>query len=256
MATATGAVEMPASSLPCVSIVVPTFREAAGLPALVERVQGALAGCGFEWELLFVDDDSDDGSEELVTEIAKSAPVRLHVRRNSPRDLSLSVLLGIRIARFDTVVVMDADLSHPPERIPDLLAALDTGADLVLGSRYATGGTVDRGWSRIRASGSRFATALARPLVACADPLSGFFAADRRSLPELERRHPIGYKIALEFIVRGRLRVEEVPIDFQARAFGESKMSRRVLLGYFRQLARLYRFRLFGRQSPPRRRRT
>ena len=241
----------PVSSPVPVSIVVPTFREAAGLPALVERVQGALAGCGFEWELLLVDDDSGDGSQEVVARLARSAPVRLHVRRDPPRDLSLSVLLGIRIARFDRVVVMDADLSHPPERIPDLLAALDAGPDLVLGSRYVGGATVDRGWSRNRALGSRIATGLARPLVACADPLSGFFAADRRRLPIPERPRPIGYKIALELMVRGRLRVAEVPIDFHDRHVGESKMSWRTLLAYLRQLVRLYGLRLAGGRHRP-----
>ena len=139
-------VEKPASFPPPVSVVVPTFREAAGLRALVERVQGALSGCGSEWELLLVDDDSGDGSEDVVAALGRSAPVRLHVRREPPRDLSLSVLLGIRLARFDRVVVMDADLSHPPERIPDLLGALDTGAELALGSRYVPGASVDRGW--------------------------------------------------------------------------------------------------------------
>ena len=146
---------------------------------------------------------------------------------------------------------MDADLSHPPERIPDLLAALDAGPDLVLGSRYAHGGSVDRGWSRNRALGSRIATGLARPLVACADPLSGFFAADRRRLPIPERPRPIGYKIALELMVQGRLRVEEVPIDFHDRSIGESKMSWRTLLAYLRQLVRLYGLRLVGGRLRP-----
>ena len=239
-------IEKAASFPPPVSIVVPTFREAAGLRALVERVQGALSGCGWEWELLLVDDDSGDGSEDVVAELAGSAPVRLHVRREPPRDLSRSVLLGIRLARFDRVVVMDADLSHPPERIPDLLGALDAGAELALGSRYVPGASVDRGWSRSRHLSSRLATALAQPLVTCADPLSGFFAADRRTLPHPECLRPIGYKIALELMVRGRLRVTEVPIVFHDRRIGSSKMSWRTLAAYLRQLARLYRFHLAG----------
>lgn len=229
---------------PPFSIVVPTFRESPGLGALVERVAEALADFGPDWEMLLVDDDSGDGTERIVADLARRAPVRLHVRRKAPRDLSRSVLLGIRLARFDTVVVMDADLSHPPERIPDLLAALDAGADLALGSRYAGGGAVDPGWSRARAWGSRCATLLARPLVSCADPLAGFFAADRRLLPDPGRLRPEGYKIALELMVRGRLRVAEVPIDFRNRGAGSSKMNTRVLAAYLRQLARLYAFRL------------
>ena len=240
----TQSVEKPASSPRPVSVVVPTFREAEGLRALVERVQGALSGFGSEWELLLVDDDSGDGAEDVVAELQRSAPVRLHVRREPPRDLSLSVLLGIRLARFDRVVVMDADLSHPPERIPDLLAALDAGAELVLGSRYVPGASVDRGWSRVRRLSSCLATALAQPLVICADPLSGFFAADRRCLPAPERLRPGGYKIALELMVRGRLRVTEVPIVFNDRRIGSSKMSWRTLAAYLRQIARLYGFRI------------
>ena len=242
----TQAVGKPASFPPSVSVVVPTFREAAGLRALVERVQGALSGYGSEWELLLVDDDSGDGSEDVVAALGRSAPVRLYVRCEPPRDLSLSVLLGIRLARFDRVVVMDADLSHPPERIPDLLGALDTGAELALGSRYVPGASVDRGWSRGRRLSSRLATTLAQPLVTCADPLSGFFAADRRRLPAPERLRPGGYKIALELMVRGRLRVTEVPIVFNDRRIGSSKMSWRTLAAYLRQLARLYGFRLAG----------
>ena len=248
----TQAVETPASVPPPVSVVVPTFREAAGLRALVERVRDALSGYGAEWELLLVDDDSGDGSEEVVAALASSAPVRLHVRREPPRDLSRSVLLGIGLARFDRVVVMDADLSHPPERIPALLGALDAGAELALGSRYVPGASVDRGWSRGRRLSSRLATALAQPLVACADPLSGFFAADRRRLPGPERLRPGGYKIALELMVRGRLRVTEVPIVFHDRRIGASKMGWRTLAAYLRQLARLYGFHLAGgrRRAP------
>ena len=237
--------ERPAAPSPPVSVVVPTLREAAGLRALADRVQEALRAVrGLEWELLLVDDDSRDGTEDVVAELGRRLPIRLHVRRGPQRDLSLSVLLGIRLARFDRVVVMDADLSHPPERIPDLLAALDAGADLALGSRYAPGASVDRGWSRGRLLSSRLATALARPLVTCADPLSGFFAADRRTLPVPEDARPIGYKIALELMVRGRLRVTEVPIVFHDRRIGSSKMSWRTLAAYLRQLVRLYGFRL------------
>ena len=226
-----------------VSIVVPTLREAANIPALADRVQAALSGSGEEWELLLVDDDSNDGSEEVVADLARRLPMRIEVRRNVPRDLSLAVLDGIRLARFDRVVVMDADLSHPPERICDLLAALDCGCDLALGSRYVAGGHVDSSWGLGRRLNSLAATVLARPLVRCRDPMSGFFAADRRSLPEPARLQPIGYKIGLELMVRGRLRVTEVPIDFADRDLGSSKMNWRQQLNYLRHLYRLYRYR-------------
>jgi len=224
-------------------VVVPTFREAGNLVALVERVSAALRD-GPDWELLVVDDDSRDGTEQVMRELSAALPARLHVRRQLPRDLSRSVLLGFRLARFDRVVVMDADLSHPPERIPDLLSALESGAELALGSRYVDGGMVDPHWSRTRALGSRLATALARPLVACSDPLSGFFVLDRRVLPHPDSLHAQGYKIGLELMVRGRLVAREVPIDFRDRKVGASKMTLRTLVAYLGQLLRLCAFRL------------
>ena len=226
-----------------VSVVVPTLREAANIPFLPRRLGAALAGSGIAWELLLVDDDSNDGSEVIVATLARRLPVRIEVRRNAPRDLSLAVLHGIRIARFDRVVVMDADLSHPPERIGDLLAALDGECDMAVGSRYVPGGRIAGAWSLARRLNSRLATALALPLVRCRDPLSGFFATDRRSLPALERLQPLGYKIALELMVRGRLRVAEVPIDFVDRDRGASKMDWRQQVKSLRHLYRLYRYR-------------
>ncbi len=236
-----------APSLPrAVSIVVPTFREAANIPRLAERIQAALSDSGITWELLLIDDNSEDGSEAVAAALARRLPVRLVTRRQLPRDLSLSVIEGIRLCRFDRLVVMDADLSHPPERIADLLAALDADSDMVLGSRYAAGGLIDRTWSRWRHLNSRLATSLALPLVRCSDPMAGFFATDRRRLPDLQALQPIGYKIALELMVRGRLRVKELPIDFRDRSLGSSKMNWRQQLKFLRHLCRLYRFKFGG----------
>ena len=231
-----------------VSIVVPTFREAANIPPLAERIHAALSDSGIAWELLLIDDNSEDGSEAVVAELARRLPVRLVTRRQLPRDLSLSVIEGIRLCRFDRLVVMDADLSHPPERIADLLASLDADCDMVVGSRYAPGGLIDRIWSPWRLLNSRVATSLAFPLVSCSDPMSGFFATDRRVLPDLQRLQPIGYKIALELMVRGKLRVKELPIDFRDRSIGSSKMNWGQQLNFLRHLCRLYRYK-FGRTA-------
>ena len=223
-----------------ISIVVPTFREAANLPALVERLHAVLSESAIEWELLLVDDDSDDDSQTVAAELARRLPVRMVVRRERPRDLSLAVVEGIRLARFDRLVVMDADLSHPPERILDLLGALEADCDMAIGSRYVPGGRVDRAWSAWRFLNSRLATWSATPLVSCSDPMSGFFATDRRLLPAPQTLRPIGYKIALELMVRGRLRVKEVPIDFSDRTLGASKMNWRQQINFVRHLYRLY----------------
>ena len=234
----------PRTTVPA-SIVVPAFREAANIPGLVARIHAALSAMGIEWELLIVDDDSDDGSEAVVEELARRLPVRMIVRRDLPRDLSLAVLEGIRLSRFDRIVVMDADLSHPPERIIDLLTALGAGCEMAVGSRYVSGGSVDRKWGLWRFLNSRLATLLARPLVNCSDPMSGFFAIDRRWLPDRKTLRPIGYKIALELMVRGQPRIAEVPIAFHDRDLGDSKMNWQQQFNYLRHLRRLYQHR-FG----------
>ena len=175
-----------------VSIVAPTLREAANLRPFAERVAGALAGSGFAWELLLVDDDSGDGSAAIAAELGRRLPVRMEVRRGAAPDLSRAVLDGIAKSRFDRIVVMDADLSHPPERIPDLLAGLVGDCDMVVGSRYVPGASTAGDWGRARVLNSRVATLLAAPLAGCTDPMAGFFAVDRRALPPLSTLRPIG----------------------------------------------------------------
>ncbi len=229
-----------------VSIVVPTYREAENIPALVSRIDGALSAVGIEWELILVDDDSDDGSKVVVDGLARSLPVRIEIRRSAVRDLSLSVLRGFDLARFDTLVVMDADLSHPPERIVDLLAALGDDCDMVLGSRYARGGAVARRWNLVDFANSRVATALARNLTNCSDPMSGFFAIQRHVLPDRASLHPIGYKIGLELMVRGGLRAREVPILFSTRVLGSSKTGWLQRINAIRHFCRLYVFKYGG----------
>ena len=229
-----------------VSIVVPTYREASNITMLAERIGSVLDGAGIKWELVLADDNSDDGTDMLVADLAHRLPIRVEVRCESPRDLSRSVLFGIERARFDRVVVMDADLSHPPERIVELLHALDEGYDMALGSRYVPGGFFDRGWSLWRFTNSHVARSLARPLTDCADPMSGFFAMNRCMLPDRHTLQPVGYKIALELMVRGRLQITEVPIGFRDRHQGASKMGLRQQIEYLRHLYRLYVFRYDG----------
>jgi dolichol-phosphate mannosyltransferase len=155
-------------------------------------------------------------------------------------------LFGLSRARGDTLVVMDADLSHPPEVIPEMLSALAQGADFVLGSRYVHGGTTAEGWGLFRFVNSKIATYLARPLTSVSDPMSGFFALPRSVFARAEKPSPLGYKIGLELLVRCRCRnVREVPIHFSNREHGESKLTVHQQLLYLRHLARLYRFR-FG----------
>ena len=231
-------------------MVVPTLREAKNIALLVEQVARVMDSAGIIWELVVVDDDSGDGIEESVAALAEMLPIRLVVRTEQQRSLSMSVIMGIQLSRSQKVVVMDADLSHLPECIPTMLAALD-GVDMVVGSRYIDGGDIDVDWGWHRRAISRVGTRLTRPLVKCADPLSGFFALDRRAIPDHSQLKPIGYKIGLELMVRGRLRIAEVPIRFSDRNRGKSKFNPREQCKFIRHLIRLYRAALSRRDVGP-----
>lgn len=227
-----------------ITLVVPTYREAENLRPLVEAIHGALAPAGIEYEVLIVDDDSRDGSEELCAELAATHPVRILVRREG-RDLSAAVLCGIRAARGEVAVVMDADLSHPPSAIPTIVERLLLGeADFAMGARYVPGATVHGGWSLLRRLNSWIPTLLSRPLTPLRDPMSGFFALRCADLPPSERLSPIGYKIGLEIFVKGGFtHPTEVPIHFSERLHGASKLSWREQIKFLRHLRRLYLYR-------------
>jgi dolichol-phosphate mannosyltransferase len=230
-------------NVPSTSIVVPTFREAEALPDLIERVGALRSASSSILELLIVDDDSRDGTEELIRARPESW-VRLIVRKED-RGLSQAVLEGLRQARGDVLVVMDADLSHPPEVIPQMQDILADGADFVVGSRYIEGGTTADSWGLFRFINSRIATYLARPLTDITDPMSGFFALPRRVFERIESPNPLGYKIGLELIVRCRCQdVREIPIHFANRKHGQSKLTIHQQFLYVRHLGRLYRYKL------------
>ena len=229
---------------PGASIIVPTYREAPNIEPLVRRVFAGVADADIEAELIIVDDDSRDGTENIVESLRRDYPVRLIVRHDD-RGLSSAVIAGFTDARYDRLVVLDADLQHPPEMIPALLERLDRGdCDFVIGSRYARGGAIGSDWPFLRRLASRAATLLARPLVPLSDPMSGFFALHRRTWEKAARIDPIGYKIALELYVKGGCRrPAEVPIEFATRHAGQSKLSLGEQVRYLRHLSRLYRFR-------------
>jgi dolichol-phosphate mannosyltransferase len=232
---------------PSVSVVVPTYRERENLPGLVERLAALREQERLDLELLLMDDDSRDGTEEVVRGL--DLPwVHLVVRR-SDRGLSQAVLEGLRRSTRDVLVVMDADLSHPPEKIPELLAALARGADIAVGSRFVAGGSTDDDWGMFRWLNSRVATLLALPLTTLKDPMSGFFALRRETFCRGRDFNPVGYKIGLELLVKCRCAlVAEIPIHFSDRRLGESKLSLKEQLKYLKHIRRLYDHR-FGTWS-------
>lgn len=323
-----------------VSIIVPTLNEARNLPELLRRTDAALAGRAYE--VIVVDDDSGDDTRAVCAELAMRYPLRLHVRTEPRNGLSGAVLDGMALARGEVLAVMDADLQHPPERLPDLIAPLERGQpdcgddpasrdrkgadrpvaeekagtrektgtgtvtssgtpsipgtgtasgcegmssrfntpdaersdapdsrgelatgpkpaappprapiDFVIGSRYAPGGTTAEKWGPLRRLNSKLATILARPFAGhTLDPMSGFFALRRETYERAERLTPLGYKVGLELMCKGRVRnVAEIPIHFDARAHGESKLTLAQQFKYLEHLSRLYDF-YYPRASP------
>lgn len=226
------------------SVVVPTCREASNLRELVERLCAAFSSAGLDGEVIVVDDDSKDGTEELCRELAGACPVRLLVRREE-RGLATAVLHGMRQAQGRVFVCMDADLSHPPETVPDLFRAVDGGVcDIAIGSRYVKGGSVEGGWGLFRWLNSRVATSLARGLTRVKDPMGGFFAIRREVFETAPPLAPLGYKILLELLAKcPEARAKEIPIGFRDRKSGVSKLDLKQRILYLRHLRRLYRFR-------------
>lgn len=233
-------------SKPPVSIIVPTYKEAPNIPILTRRLFDALAKAGLTGELIFVDDHSRDGTEEAVAELARELPVRL-ITRTDDRGLSSAVVRGFHEAKHDVLLCMDADLSHPPESVPDVITPItESRADFCIGSRYVAGGRTKEDWGFFRWLNSKVATLLARPLTSTSDPMAGFFCIRRETLQRAEQAglNPIGYKIALEIMIKARCeQVVEVPIEFSDRLHGKSKLTLRQQLEYLRHLWRLYRFR-------------
>ncbi len=235
-------------SIPHLSIVVPVLNEAANIPALTHQIASAMDGTAIRWELIIVDDDSRDGTAEICEELRRDErPLRLLVRHRH-RGLASAVVHGLEHAVSPVLLVMDGDLSHPPASIPAFYGAVRAGFDFVVGSRYISGGGTDDRWTVYRYLNSKLACLLARPLAATSDPMTGFFAMSRRVWLRCQGLRPIGYKIGLEIIVKGRPeRIRELPIHFSTRVHGDSKLTLTQQWLYLVQLADLYRHRWFTR---------
>lgn len=229
---------------PDVSIVVPTYKEAENLRPLVEGVMAAMAASPWSAEMIIVDDHSGDGSVEVIEQLAERHPVRIVVRTEE-RGLSSAVIRGFQEAAGQMLVCMDADLSHPPAALPDLIRPVAEGqADFSLGSRYVPGGSTSSDWGLFRWLNSWVARLLARPLTGVRDPMAGFFSLRRETFEQADALNPIGYKIGLELIIKARCRrVREVPIAFVDRAAGRSKLTLGEQWRYLVHLKRLYLYR-------------
>lgn len=217
------------AAAPELSVVLPTRNEANNIAPLIARLEAALEGV--QSELVFIDDSDDQTAQLLANQTRRDHRIRVIHRDPEERagGLSTAVVLGLREARGQLVCVMDADLQHPPETIPAMLAAERAGADLVVASRYLPGGSREGLAGGFRHFVSRAASVLVRTVFvearASTDPLAGFFLCRSSLLRGLEFR-PVGFKILLELLVCSpHPVVVEVPLQFQARAAGESKAS-------------------------------
>jgi dolichol-phosphate mannosyltransferase len=226
----------PARGGPELSVVAPTFNERANVARLVGKLDAALAGVA--WEVIFVDDNSPDGTAELVKQIA-AADVRVRcLRRVGRRGLAGAVIEGALASAAPFVAVIDADMQHDETLLPRMLAVLRGGeTDLVVGSRYLEAAGLDEGLSPVRKAGSRLATALGRKALKTdvSDPVSGFFMIRREAIDRVAGRlEPSGFKILFDIIASQDepLRIKELPYAFQAREAGESKLDGRVALEY------------------------
>jgi len=232
-----------------VTVIVPTFNERDNVAELVARTAVALEG--WDAEILFVDDSSDDTAAE-VERVAGDAPIPVRVihRPENTGGLGGAVVVGLEAAAADVCIVMDGDLQHPPELLPVLLARYAQGdADVVAASRYIGGGDTSGLGTAVRFGVSRVATWLTRAmfpirLARSTDPMTGFFLVDRGRL-DLSTLQPRGFKILLEILARNDLRIAEVPMEFAERRHGTSKASLRQGAMFLEHLARLR----FGKMS-------
>lgn len=226
-----------------ISLVIPTYDEAANIEQLLRSLHTVLSATGTGFELIVVDDNSPDGTSLIAGEIAAElAGIRV-LRRTGATGLATAVICGWAHAQGEILGVIDGDGQHPPEVITDLLAAMDDQTDVAVASRHLGEGGVSN-WSAARRLLSRGAQALGLLLLPgtvgqVTDPMSGYFVV-RRDVVTHTHLDPVGYKILLEVLARGEVRrVAERPYVFLERQRGQSKVGIGHYVGYFRHLMRL-----------------
>ena len=226
------------------SVVIPTFNEAKNIAEIVRRLTELLdAPLGSAYELIVVDDDSPDRTWEAAQALTRHYPHLRVIRRTGERGLSTAVIRGWQAERGEVIAVIDADLQHPPEVTLGLWEEVSRGADLAVASRHVEGGGVSD-WSAFRRILSRGAQLIGLFLLPgvvgrVSDPMSGYFMV-RRAAIEGVAMNPLGYKILIEVLGRGKIRwIAEVPYVFRERVEGESKVTWRLYIEYLRHLVRL-----------------
>ncbi|MFT7600179.1 MAG: dolichol-phosphate mannosyltransferase [Acidimicrobiales bacterium] len=226
---------------PDLSLVIPTYNESENLPILIDRLTIVLGP--IDYEIIVVDDDSPDGTWQIAEELATTRPRLRSIRRTGERGLSSAVMMGMSVARGEAIAVMDADLQHDPSILPRMIAPILAGeADVSVASREVEGGSYGS-FARSRRTMSVLGASMARMVTSTnvTDPMSGFFAISRAHHTQVaDRANPRGFKILLEFLVRGpKPRVQEFGYLFGERQHGETKLTSSVAFAYLLTLVSL-----------------
>ena len=230
--------------MPDISIILPVLNESENLIRAIPQLEKVIKETGCAYEIIIVDDESTDGTEEVLNNLSQNANVMV-LDRHWKLGLSSAVVDGFNFARGSVLGVLDADLSHDISIIPDLISTLNNSdIKMVIGSRYIKGGGVDNTWPLKRRIVSRIASLMARPITRVKDPLSGFFFFKKELLNGVKLR-TTGFKICLEILIKANCeRFKEIPYVFTDRKFGRSKLKTVVVLGYIVQLLDLYLYKL------------
>ena len=232
---------------PQISIILPTYNESQNIVNILKLIRENIPK-GIYTETIVVDDNSPDGTGKIVEDyilgIKKIAENTIDIiHRKAKNGLSSAILNGIQNAKGDTIVIMDSDLSHPPQIIPKMIEAFKQyQCDLVVASRYITGGNI-QGWTTKRKIMSKIATVIAKKGlgVKTKDPMSGFFAFKKNIIKGLNF-DALGYKFLLEILVKSKdINVKEIPYTFENRKFGSSKLDSSIVINYFKSVWKLYK---------------
>ena len=227
-----------------ITLVIPTYNEAGNIPILVEKVFKIFSDEKLDGHIIIIDDDSPDQTWKVAENLKDKFPNLEVLRRQDKKGLSSAVLDGFALANTEIVGVMDADLSHPPEKISELVLPIIKGeADFTLGSRNIDQGGTEN-WPFRRKISSKIATLAVIGLTKVKDPMSGFFFLKREVIKNV-KLSPKGFKIGIEILVRGNCEnVIEVPIVFRDRKYGESKLSSNVIVDYLFHVSKLYLYKI------------
>lgn len=228
-----------------ITIIIPTFNEVQNIQTLIYKILNIFTNSGINGRILVVDDLSEDGTIDVLEKISKTnTNVKYIVRKKDP-GLSQSVVEGFENVFTPYILVMDADLSHPPSIIPVFYDKLiDNQCDIVIGSRYIKNGSIEN-WPIERKIISYGGTFLGRILVpSVRDPVSGFFAFNRDVIANVKLK-PRGYKILLEVLGKGNWEtVIEIPFTFKDRELGKSKLKIMIIIDYLRQFFDIFVFKV------------